>query len=204
MKLIFLHGLGQDETSWSQVQHHLPSDCTEAFPLFDKSDDHYPDIRKKVLTHLQDQRQPFILVGLSLGGVLALDLSQNDLPLLKGLILSGTQYKLKGNRLYLLQLWLFRAIPKWIFKKQGADKQQMLTLLKDLVDLDLSQVARKTKVPSLVICGSKDRANLNASKSLKNLLPQASFKLIENGGHTLNTQSSEQLAQEIKTFIKTL
>ena len=204
MKIVFLHGLGQDESSWSKVQHHMSSYCTEALPLFDKSDDHYPDIRKKVLNLLQDQRQPFVLVGLSLGGVLALDLSQNDLPLLKGLVLSGTQYKLKGNWLYLLQLWLFRTIPKWVFKKQGADKQQMLTLLEDLVDLDLSQAARSTQVPSLVICGSKDRANLNASRSLKNLLPQASLKLIENGGHTLNTQSSEQLAQEIKTFIKTL
>ena len=90
MKVIFLHGLGQDERSWKKVQEALVNVPTESLALFTRGNESYQEIRQATLQHLQTQEQPFILVGLSLGGLLALDLADQALPHMKGLILSGT------------------------------------------------------------------------------------------------------------------
>ena len=154
--------------------------------------------------YLQQESEPFILVGLSLGGVLALDLSSQDLPHLKGLVLSGTQYKLKTNFLYRLQILLFRLLPKQVFEKQGANKQHMLQILTELKSLNLTDTAKTCPLPSLVICGSKDRANQASSKKLANLLPKGHYQEIADGGHLLNTQKPNELAQVIKEFLKNI
>ena len=151
--------------------------------------------------YLQQESEPFILVGLSLGGVLALDLSSRDLQQLKGLVLSGTQYKLNTNLLYRLQILLFRLIPKRVFEKQGANKQHMLQIFTELKSLNLTDTAKTCPLPSLVICGSKDGANQASSKKLANLLPKGHYLEIADGGHLLNTQKPHELAEAIKEFV---
>ena len=164
----------------------------------------YHEAKERLTEYLQQESEPFILVGLSLGGVLALDLSSQDLPHLKGLVLSGTQYKLKTNFLYRLQILLFRLLPKQVFEKQGANKQHMLQILTELKSLNLTDTAKTCPLPSLVICGSKDRANQASSKKLANLLPKGHYQEIADGGHLLNTQKPNELAQVIKEFLKNI
>ena len=202
MKLIFLHGLGQDETSWAQVQKELTDYPNKALKLFPNGQENYDQVKNKLLKQLQEEKEPFLLVGLSLGGVLALDLSRHKIPLLKGLVLSGTQYKLKRNLLYSLQILIFKALPKWLFQRQGTSKKQMVTLLEDLRELDLTETVKHTQIPSLVLCGTNDKANLRSAQELKRLLPHTSLELIEKGGHTLNTQCPQAFAQMIEAFIE--
>ena len=111
MKLIFLHGLGQDAHSWQGAQDALSPLQSESFAIFSRPSESYQEAKERLTEYLQQESEPFILVGLSLGGVLALDLSSRDLQQLKGLVLSGTQYKLNTNLLYRLQILLFRLIP---------------------------------------------------------------------------------------------
>lgn len=202
MKLIFLHGLGQDAHSWQGVQDALPPMHSESFAIFSSPSESYQEAKDRLTEYLQQESEPFILVGLSLGSVLALELSSQDLPQLKGLVLSGTQYKLNTNLLYRLQILLFRLIPKHIFEKQGANKQHMLQILTELKSLNLTDNAKTCPLPSLVICGSKDRANQASSKKLANLLPKGHYQEIADGGHLLNSQKPNELAQAIKEFLK--
>ncbi len=202
MKLIFLHGLGQDAHSWQGVQDALSPMHSESFAIFSSPSESYQEAKDRLTEYLQQESEPFILVGLSLGGVLALELSSQDLPHLKGLVLSGTQYKLNTNFLYRLQILLFRLIPKHIFEKQGANKQHMLQILTELKSLNLTDNAKTCPLPSLVICGSKDRANQASSKKLANLLPKGHYQEIADGGHLLNSQKPNELAQAIKEFLK--
>ena len=133
MKLIFLHGLGQDVLSWQGVQFGTFTLCTpKLFDIFSHPKESYQEVKERLMERLQQESEPFILVGLSLGGVLALDLSRQDFPQLKGLVLAGTQYKLNTNPLYRLQILLFRLLPKHVFEKQDANKQQMLQILTEL------------------------------------------------------------------------
>ena len=202
MKLIFLHGLGQDADSWQGVQDALSPMHSESFAIFSSPSESYQESKDRLTEYLQQESEPFILVGLSLGGVLAFELSSQDLPQLKGLVLSGTQYKLNTNLLYRLQILLFRLIPKHIFEKQGANKQHMLQILTELKSLNLTDNAKTCPLPSLVICGSKDRANQASSKKLANLLPKGHYQEIADGGHLLNSQKPNELAQAIKEFLK--
>ena len=204
MKLIFLHGLGQDAHSWQGVQDALSPMHSESFAIFSSPSESYQEAKDRLTEYLQQESEPFILVGLSLGGVLALELSSQDLPHLKGLVLSGTQYKLKTNLLYRLQILLFRLLPKQVFEKQGANKQHMLQILTELKSLNLTDTAKTCPLPSLVICGSKDWANQASSKKLANLLPKGHYQEIADGGHLLNTQKPNELAQVIKEFLKNI
>ena len=201
MKLVFLHGLGQDAHSWQSVQDALSPLPSDSFAIFSYPSESYQEAKERLTECLQQESEPFILVGLSLGGVLALELSSQDLPHLKGLVLSGTQYKLKTNFLYRLQILLFRLLPKQVFEKQGANKQHMLQILTELKSLNLTDTAKTCPLPSLVICGSKDRANQASSKKLANLLPKGHYQEIADGGHLLNTQKPNELAQVIKEFV---
>ena len=201
MKVIFLHGLGQDEHSWKEVQEVLADVPTESLALFPRGNESYQDIRQATLQHLQAQNQPFILVGLSLGGLLALDLADQALPHLKGLILSGTQYNLADNFLYRLQILVFKLMPKSIFTKQGADKSQMIRILTELRKVNLTDKVKKIKLPSLLVYGSKDKPNLKDAYELNKLLKDSQLCIIENGGHTLNIQMPETFAQIIEKFL---
>lgn len=204
MKVIFLHGLGQSAASWNEVTEKLEGFDCQALELFPDQLVSYQEIKERVLAELMQQREDFVLVGLSLGGVLALDLSDLSLPHLKGLVLSGSQYKLKGNLLYLLQIFLFQLMPKRVFAKGGADKGQLLQILQDLRGLDLTEKAKALTLPSLVICGDMDKPNLKPAKELECLLPQSSFTLISDGGHTLNSQKPAELAGAIADFVRSL
>lgn len=201
IKVIFLHGLGQDEYSWKEVQEALADIPTESLALFPRGNESYQDIRQATLQHLQAQNQPFILVGLSLGGLLTLDLADQALTHLKGLILSGTQYNLADNFLYRLQILVFKLMPKSVFTKQGADKGQMLRILTELRKVNLTDKVKKIKRPSLLVCGSKDKPNLKAAYKLNKLLKNSQLCIIEKGGHTLNSQAPEAFAQIIEKFL---
>ncbi len=75
MKLIFLHGLGQDAHSWQGVQDALSPLPSESFAIFSHPSESYHEAKERLTEYLQQESEPFILVGLSLGGVLDLDLS---------------------------------------------------------------------------------------------------------------------------------
>ena len=73
MKLVFLHGLGQDKTAWNDVIAALPHyDCL-ALDLFDegKMPENFTTLVEQVATELKGIEEDFVLIGLSLGAMLA-------------------------------------------------------------------------------------------------------------------------------------
>ena len=92
-------------------------------------------------------------------------------------------------------------MPKSVFTKQGADKGQMLRILTELRKVNLTDKVKKIKLPSLLVCGSKDKPNLKAAYKLNKLLKNSQLCIIEKGGHTLNSQAPEAFAQIIEKFL---
>jgi len=162
MKLIFLHGLGQSAESWKEVQNLLTDYPSEAIELFPSGVSSYQKAKERVYQYLAQETEPFVLVGLSLGAALALELSSYDLPNLRALILSGCPLKLSGNILFYLQLLIFKLLPKRVFEKQGADKALMVRVSEELKTLDLREIAKNCPYPTLLICGSQDKPNLSS------------------------------------------
>ncbi|EMB61972.1 TPA: alpha/beta hydrolase [Streptococcus mutans] len=204
MKLVFLHGLGQDKTAWDDVIAALPHyDCL-ALDLFDegKMPENFTTLVEQVATELKGIEEDFVLIGLSLGAMLALALSDHTLPHIKGFIVSGAQHDLKRSFLYKLQLLGLQLLPKSFFKKQGVEKDSFLAFSKSLSTLDLREIIQQIDIPALILCGQKDKPNLLPARKIAELIPNDRLSVIKKGGHLLNTKMPIVFAKEITDFLK--
>ncbi|ORO49324.1 alpha/beta fold hydrolase [Streptococcus oralis] len=204
MKLIFLHGLGQTAASWKEVQDLLADHPSEALELFPVGVGSYQEAKKRIAKYLSEEKKHFVLIGLSLGATLALELSSYDLPNLQGLVLSGCPVKLAGNILFKIQLIIFKLLPKSFFEKQGADKALMVGVSEELKTLDLTQVAQNCYYPTLLICGSQDKPNLSSMRGLHQLMSDSKLQIIPDGPHTLNTDKPKEFAEKTRSFLELL
>ena len=204
MKLIFLHGLGQSADSWKEVQDLLADYPSEALDLFPLGVGTYQEAKECIYQHLSKETEPVVLVGLSLGAALALELSSYDLPNLQALVLSGCPLKLAGNIPFYIQSLIFKLLPKRIFEKQGADKSLLVGVSEELKTLDLREIAKNCSYPTLLICGSQDKPNLKSMKGLQQLMPDSQFQIIPHGPHILNRAKPEEFAEITRSFLELL
>jgi len=204
MKLVFLHGLGQSADSWKEVQYLLADYPSEALDLFPSGVGTYQEAKERIYQHLSKETEPFVLVGLSLGATLALELSSSEIPNLQGLVLSGCPLKLAGNIPFYIQLLIFKLLPKSIYEKQGADKALMVGVSEELKTLDLREIARNCPYPSLLICGSQDKPNLKSMKGLQQQIPNSQFQIIPDGPHVLNRAKPKEFAEITRSFLELL
>ncbi|HEM2541347.1 TPA: alpha/beta fold hydrolase [Streptococcus suis] len=199
MKLIILHGLGQTVASYDDLKNSLTD--VEADVLELPKAKNFEHLCSLLLERLQQERESFVLFGLSLGGVLALSLA-NHLPKCRGLVVSGAQYRLEGNWLFGLQIAIMSLLPKSFYHKRELDKEQLLSLQKSMCQLDLTTEVSRIILPTLLICGAKDKTNLKPAHELNKLIPQAELVIIEDGRHELNIHKPAELAQAIKQFLE--
>ena len=204
MKLIFLHGLGQSAASWKEVRNLLTDYPSEAIELFPPGVSCYQKAKERIYQHLSEEKEPFVLVGLSMGAALALELSSYNLPNLRALVLAGCPLKLSGNILFYFQLLIFKLLPKRVFKKQGAAKSFLLGISEELKTLDLTDIAQHCLYPTLLICGSEDKLNISSMKGLHQLMPDSQFQIIPDGSHVLNKDRLEEFAKKIRNFLELL
>ena len=204
MKLIFLHGLGQSAESWKEVRNLLTDYPSEAIELFPSGISNYQQAKERVYQHLAQETEPFVLVGLSLGAALALELSSYDLPNLQALVLSGCPLKLAGNIPFYIQLLIFKLLPKRTFEKQGADKSLLVGVSEELKTLDLREIAKNCPYPTLLICGSQDKPNLSSMKAIQELMPNSQFQIIPDGPHVLNRVKPKEFAAITRSFLELL
>ena len=204
MKLVFLHGLGQSAESWKEVRNLLTDYPSEAIELFPSGVSSYQKAKERVYQHLAQETEPFVLVGLSLGAALALELSSYDLPNLQALVLSGCPLKLAGNIPFYIQLLIFKLLPKRTFEKQGADKSLLVGVSEELKTLDLREIAKNCPYPTLLICGSQDKPNLSSMKAIQELMPNSQFQIIPDGPHVLNRVKPKEFAAITRSFLELL
>ena len=204
MKLVFLHGLGQSAESWKEVRSLLTDYPSEAIELFPSGINSYQEAKERIYQYLSEEIEPFVLIGLSLGAALALELSSYDLPNLQALVLSGCPLKLSGNILFYLQLLIFKLLPKRVFEKQGADKAFMVGVSEELKTLDLTDIAGICPYPTLLICGSKDKPNLSSMRSLHKLISESQFQIIPDGPHVLNKEKPKEFVENTRSFLELL
>ncbi|MBF0580059.1 alpha/beta hydrolase [Erysipelotrichaceae bacterium RD49] len=206
MKSIYIHGLGQKADSWSEaagqfddsIQINLPEliqDQSAAYLAL------YSAFSKRC-TAISDQEE-LVLVGLSLGSVLALHYAIDHPYKVKALVLIAAQYKMP-KLLLKLQNAIFRFMPSSQFRQTGFQKADFITLCSSMADLDFSRQLSRIACPVLVICGQKDKANKKASMELAKRLPNAQYIEIANAGHEVNLEAPQDLAKILHSFFATL
>lgn len=205
MKLIFLHGLGQKPEDWQDVIKEVHVLDTLVLPLFShitpKDSIDLQRMNDEVSRFLDNINEPYMLCGLSLGGVLALQQAIRKQPYLKGMIVSGAQYKPPNKYLISFQNIIFHFMPKKSFQRLNVTKTQLIDLVNSMSTLNLINDLKEVTIPFLIMCGSKDRVNLSAAKELSHILNNATLKILPNGGHELNLDQPKEFAKAINYFI---
>jgi 3-oxoadipate enol-lactonase len=238
MPLVFLNSLGTDLRMWDKLISHLAgryrlirydkwghglSDCPPGpYTLRDHTHD-----LSGLLTHLQIDEA--ILVGDSVGGMIALDFAISRPNQVKALILCDTAAKIGtaeywNERIETLRQhglpYLADAILERWFSPAFAEQYpaayrgyfNMLTRIplegyiatcEAIRDADLRSVVPSIEVPTLVVTGAEDGATPpELVRGLAEALPQARFELIEGAGHLPGIEQPAALATKIDQFLQ--
>ena len=178
MSYILLHGLGQTSSSWNETIQTLNEDrnifCPDLSDWIMGKQPCYDTLYKAFEKYCEQFDDTLCLVGLSLGGILAMQYSMEHSEKVKSLVLIGTQYKMP-RRLLKLQNILFHLMPDSEFSKIGFQKSDFISLCKSMMDLDFSHQLKDIRCKVLVVCGEKDRANRSASMQLAELIPDRKY-----------------------------
>lgn len=203
MKYIFLHGMGQNASSWDKTISFL-SDTTEAVcpelsDFFSEGNCNYSKIYTSFREYCSGFSEPLDICGLSLGAVLALNYAIDFPQNVRSLILVAPQYDMP-KFLLKVQNVLFRFMPESQFNNIGFTKNDFITLTNSMADMDFTSGLDKVNCPVLILCGKKDYVNKKAAVKLSKELPNVKFGTLDKSGHEVNVDDPKGLADAIKEF----
>lgn len=208
MANILVHGLGQDETSWNEVKNQLNNngikiETPNLFSIVKNYQVNYENMYKTFADYCNSFNEKINLVGLSLGGVLAIDYITEFPEKVNSIILIGTPYEIPKT-IFTIQNIIYKFMPKRIFEKMGCPKKDMISLLNSMKNLSIPDKAPNIKSNTLIICGEKEKDNINmkSAKKLNEVIQNSKFKIIENAGHEVNIDNPRGLADTICDFWK--
>ncbi|GAB3169018.1 3-oxoadipate enol-lactonase [Telluribacter humicola] len=235
---VFINSLGTDLRIWIEVVQVLQEWGNVL--LFDKrghglSDvvpdtsglDDFADDVEALLHELQIEK--CILVGLSVGGMIAQVLTQRIPEKIEKLVLCDTRHKI-GNA----QIWNDRikavekegllriadgVMQRWFSQKfrdeqktKVAGYQNMLErtptpgytkTCEAIRDADLTEIARAIKIPTICIVGSEDKSTpVEEVRNLHELIKGSRFEIIPDSGHIPPVDNPQALIELILDFIQ--
>lgn len=195
MKTVLLHGLGQTAQDWKAVVRQLSTSDVDCPELFSATGDEisYACILAGLERRYANTAEPLCICGLSLGALLALDLTIRHRDNVASLVLIGAQYKVP-TFLIDFQNFLFCCMPGKSFDGMGLSKSDVIRLSHSMRSLDLTSQLSRVTCPVTVLCGEKDSANLKASKKLSELLPHATLQIVPGASHEMNKDAPEIIA----------
>ncbi|MFR5684482.1 MAG: alpha/beta fold hydrolase [Clostridia bacterium] len=205
MKNILVHGLGQNETSWSKVKEELSTNNinTETPNLFDLVKNYevnYENTYKTFTDYCNSFNEKINLCGLSLGGLLSIDYAGEYPDKVNSLILIGTPYEIP-KRLFKIQNFIFKFMPKKTFESMGISKKDFISLTNSMTELDIKSKVERIKCNTLILCGEKDNVNMESAKQLNNHIKDSKLNIIKNARHEVNIDTPIELSNIIINYL---
>ncbi len=235
---VFVNSLGTDLRIWDEVIAHWAGEfrvlrydlrghgLSDAPPAPYSIDDHVGD-----LAALLDVNQVSgaIIVGLSVGGMIAQALAADHPELARLLVLCDTAHKIGTPEMWNARIEAVRAnglssiaegvLERWFSSgyrhAHAADLAGYRNMLMrtsaegytgtcaTLRDTDLSSIASQLTQPTLCLVGEEDGATPpTLVRSLSELIPNAGFKTIPGAGHLPCIEQPKLLAGWIETFVR--
>ncbi|MGM9975269.1 MAG: alpha/beta fold hydrolase [Clostridiaceae bacterium] len=204
MQYIFVHGLGQDFSSWNQTVSHMNLEnkiaCLDLYSFLKRGESSYSSLYKYFSQYCDEVSGPINLCGLSLGGVLALNYAIDNPSKVKSLILIAAQYQMP-KVLLKAQNIIFRFMPKRAFEAMGISKNDFIQLTNSMMDIDFSGALNSISCPTLIICGEKDIANKKASMAMADHIVNSELHFVKGAGHEINKDNPKELADVLNSFL---
>ncbi|MFJ7738780.1 alpha/beta fold hydrolase [Lysinibacillus sp. NPDC097287] len=204
MRYIFVHGLGQNSSSWEKTISFMENTTQIShLDLFELLKDQKPTYKNLYLAfseYIEEFSEPVTLLGLSLGAVLALNYTIDHPKRIQSLVLMAPQYKMP-KLILKFQNIIFRFMPESSFQKLGSSKNDFIVLTSSMMDLDFSNDLTRVQCKTLVLCGEKDRVNKRAAKKVAAQIPKAEIRTVMGAGHEINVDAPEKMASILNNFL---
>lgn len=240
LPLVLANSLGTDFRIWDEVLPHLPTGLrvvrydkrghglSDATPAPYRMDDHVAD-----LAALLDQLgiTGAVVVGLSIGGLIAQGLTASRPDLVRAVVLMDTAHRIGTAETWNARIEAIRTggldsigdavMERWFsprYRLQQADAvagwRNMLVRTPvegyagscaAIRDIDYEREARALAVPALAICGSSDLSTPpDLVRATAEIIPGARFELIEGPGHLPPIEAPERVAELVSGFVGSL
>ena len=229
-KLLLLHGLGLGHRMWlpqhalNKVFHLVIPDLPGIARSKHLGEFSLQNSAAHLLDFLRKENLlPIHVCGLSLGAMVALELSlQAEDGELSSLILSGGQVR-PPKLLMAFQSLAFKFVPEKrlitdlaksipttdekMLRAAREDaaltgKARFLQVMKSAGQADYRDALATVSVPTLVMCGARDKANLAAAHLLASSIPDAELVIVEDAGHVWNVENPDKFNAEVKRFVE--
>ncbi len=232
--VVFVNSLGTDFRIWRDVIVRLAGEF--AVLCYDKRGHGLSGIGETpytIGTHAADLaalidstgRGEALICGLSVGGMIALELWASRPDLVAGLVLCDTAHRIGSAQSWnsriaaveaggigaiadaVMPLWFteaFRASPEGEGFRNMLVRQPVagyLATCAAIRDADLTGIARMIDVPAIVIAGEKDGSTPpSLCADLARLIPGARFELVKNAAHIVPVEQPDAVSAIIKAF----
>jgi 3-oxoadipate enol-lactonase/4-carboxymuconolactone decarboxylase len=236
--LVLIHSLGTDLRLWDDLiprldpalrlvrfdlrGHGLSADPAGELTVVDFSAD-----LAALLDHLEINQA--VLLGISIGGLIALDFALRNQARVSSLILADTAARIGTPEFWQTRMDTLRAhgmahladsiLARWFAPDFAArcptQFQGLRTLFTHnsvagytaacaaLRDADLRAEVSQIKVPTLVLCGAQDAATPpDVVQELAQSLPNVHFAVLAGAGHTPPIEQPQIMAKQINAFLR--
>ena len=139
------------------------------------------------------------LCGLSLGGLLALNYAIQYPKKINSLVLIGTPFEIPKGLLK-FQNFVFKLIPKSAFQSMGVSKKDFIRLSKSMAELNFMESAATLDCPTLILCGAKDKTNMESAKRFHEAMKNSKLVIVEDSGHEVNKDNPRKLVSILQDF----
>ncbi len=235
---VFINSLGTDFRIWEGVAARLHAYGN--ILLYDKRGHGLSDTSAKMekleayahdlwllLNHLAIQK--CVVVGLSVGGIIAQLLAYHHPGKISKLLLCDTRHKigfteLWNNRINQIKEYGLQSIAEDLMQRwfapyfhiahpdvvkgcrnmlERCDKRGYIQTCEAIRDADTTAIAKGIQIPTLCIVGAEDKSTTPEEvKTLAGLIAGAQFQVIEGSGHIPCMDNPEKLSNLIIDFIK--
>ena len=204
MKNILIHGLGQNSQDWNTVKTELEikgifSITPDLFKLTKGRELGYVTVYQAFERLCRSLQDPLNLCGLSLGGLLALNYAIQYPKKINSLVLIGTPFEIPKGLLKFQNI-VFRFMPKAVFQNMGVSKKDFIRLSKSMVDLNFMDSATALDCPALILCGAKDKTNMESAKRFHEAMKNSKLVIVEASGHEVNKDNPNELVRVLQDF----
>jgi pimeloyl-ACP methyl ester carboxylesterase len=202
--LVFLHGLGTGPSGWKPQLEAFPGAIA---PRLEEAEE-----------TLGGLEAPFDLCGLSLGALVALRYAGEHPDRVRRLAVCAGIAGLPWH-FRVLQLGIagvVRVLPSARVRKglvAGLPEEHRAVALDEISAIDAARASRTLRyassfelerlptMPTLVLCGERDRFNMKLSRQLAAALPDARFEVVPGAGHVANLDNPEAFNRLLREFL---
>ncbi len=222
MKIVVLHGWGQDRRVWEAfaaifrkgdvVVFDLPGFGSEPSTVPNWGIPEYAGWVKSRVHELLPGENDIVLLGHSFGGRIASYIASQNPPWLRGLILYSAPSLRRPKLSIRLKIAGARVLKKLGVRGRGgnlelreADQKGMGELFRKAVSFDQGRLLPKIKVPTLLVWGEKDAVvPVSIAREMQRLIPGSKLETIERAGHNAHLKNPHLFYGIVKRFVEGL